>query len=125
MRGQVSEGMILAEDEVDLGTDHAGIMVLDDALEPGTPLADVLPLVEHVLDVEATGQPPRPLSVYGIAREVAALYGRRARAAAGQRAAEQAASEPVAIGIEDFEGCPRYIGRALPRRRDRPSRPCG
>jgi phenylalanyl-tRNA synthetase beta chain len=55
LRGELSEGMILAEDEVDLGTDHSGIMVLDDALEPGTPLADVLPLVEEVLDVEATG----------------------------------------------------------------------
>src|SRR3982751_316928 len=52
LRGEVSEGMILAEDEVDLGTDHTGIMVLDDALEPGTPLADVLPLVDEVLDLE-------------------------------------------------------------------------
>ena len=37
LRGQVSEGMILAEDELDLGTDHTGIILLDDALEPGTP----------------------------------------------------------------------------------------
>src|SRR4029079_18531726 len=50
LRGETSEGMILAEDEVDLGTDHDGIMLLDDALEAGTPLADVLPLVEEVLD---------------------------------------------------------------------------
>ena len=35
LRGQVSEGMILAEDELDLGTDHSGIIVLDDALEAG------------------------------------------------------------------------------------------
>src|SRR5216684_602386 len=73
LRGETSEGMILAEDEVDLGSDHDGIMVLDDALVPGTPLADVLPLVEEVLDVEATGNRPDLLSVYGIAREVAAL----------------------------------------------------
>ncbi len=74
LRGEVSEGMILAEDEVDLGTDHDGIMLLDDALEPGTPLADVLPLVEQVLEVEPTGNRPDLLSVYGIAREVAALF---------------------------------------------------
>ena len=74
LRGEVSEGMILAEDEVDLGTDHDGIMVLDDALEPGTPLADVLPLVEEVLEIEATGNRADLLSVYGIAREVAALF---------------------------------------------------
>jgi phenylalanyl-tRNA synthetase beta chain len=43
LRGQESNGMILAEDEVEIGTDHDGIMVLDDALAAGTPLADVLP----------------------------------------------------------------------------------
>src|SRR5204863_3192122 len=74
LRGEVSEGMILAEDEVDLGTDHAGIMVLDGALAPGTPLADVLPLVDEVLEIEATGNRPDLLSIYGIAREVAALF---------------------------------------------------
>src|SRR5262249_10398796 len=49
LRGEVSEGMILSEDEVELGSDHSGIMVLGDELEPGTPLGDVLPLVEEVL----------------------------------------------------------------------------
>src|SRR5580765_4327295 len=42
VRGEVSDGMILAEDEVDLGTDHDGIMLLDSEHVPGTPLADVL-----------------------------------------------------------------------------------
>jgi phenylalanyl-tRNA synthetase beta chain len=112
LRGQVSEGMILAEDEVDLGTDHQGIMVLDASLEPGTPLADVLPLVEQVLDVEPTGNRSDLLSVYGIAREVAALFGGELAPLPGGEP-EQAASEPVAIEIEDFEGCPRYIGRLL------------
>src|SRR5207249_2554408 len=56
VRGEVSDGMILAEDEVELGPDHSGIMVLPEA-EPGTPLADVLPLVEEVLLVESLGNP--------------------------------------------------------------------
>src|SRR2546422_4623174 len=73
VRGELSDGMILAEDEVDLGTDHTGIMVLAEA-EPGTPLGDVLPLVDDVLLVEPTGNRPDLLAVYGIAREVAALY---------------------------------------------------
>ncbi|MDX6398391.1 MAG: phenylalanyl-tRNA synthetase beta chain, partial [Gaiellaceae bacterium] len=73
VRGQTSNGMILAEDEVALGTDHDGIMLLPEA-EPGTPLADVLPLVDHVLNIEATGNRPDLLSVYGIAREIAAIY---------------------------------------------------
>src|SRR5919205_3786110 len=49
LRGVTSEGMILAEDELAIGTDHAGIMVLDELvenganLEAGTPLQQVLP----------------------------------------------------------------------------------
>src|SRR5213075_2128351 len=73
VRGELSDGMILAEDEVELGTDHSGIMVLDEGPEPGTPLAEVLPLVEQVLLVESTGNRPDLLSVYGVAREAAAL----------------------------------------------------
>src|SRR6201986_1310378 len=52
LRGQRSNGMILAEDEVAIGTDHDGIMVLDDALAAGTPLDDVLPLSDEVLVLE-------------------------------------------------------------------------
>src|SRR4051795_5305235 len=42
LRGVESSGMILAEDEVGIGGDHAGIMVLDNGHEPGTPLLDAL-----------------------------------------------------------------------------------
>ncbi len=73
VRGEVSDGMILAEDEIGLGADHAGIMLLHEA-EPGTPLADLLPLADDVLLVEATGNRPDLQSIYGIAREVATLY---------------------------------------------------
>src|ERR671917_637140 len=66
LRGELSRGMILSERELELGTDHAGIMVLPE-LEPGTPLADVLPLAETVLDVEPTGNRVDLLSVYGVA----------------------------------------------------------
>ena len=111
LRGEVSEGMILAEDEVELGPDHDGIMVLDGALEPGTPLADVLPLVEDVLEVETTPNRPDLLSVYGIAREVAALFDAELDAAG--RAVEPArdGDEPVDVRIDDEVGCPRYVGR--------------
>jgi phenylalanyl-tRNA synthetase beta chain len=110
LRGEVSEGMILAEDEVDLGTDHDGIMVLDDALEPGMPLADVLQLADEVLDVEATGNRVDLLSIYGIAREVAALFGAELVPLDGQEP-DRDGDEQVEIAIEDPEGCPRYIGR--------------
>jgi phenylalanyl-tRNA synthetase beta chain len=75
LRGQASHGMILAEDEVGIGTDHDGIMVLDDALAAGTPLADVLPIADEVLVLEVTPNRPDCLGVYGIAREVHAITG--------------------------------------------------
>ncbi len=109
LRGQVSEGMILSERELELGPDHAGIMVLD-AGEPGAPLGDVLPLQETVLDFEVTGNRPDLLSVYGFAREIATLL-RLELAPPPGRDPEQTASEPVDLTIADFDGCPRYIGR--------------
>ena len=110
LRGELSEGMILAEDEVGLGADHDGIMVLDEALAPGTPLADVLPLVEEVLELEATGNRPDLLSVYGLAREVAALLDGELVPLDTTEPARDG-DEPVDVRVEDEEGCPRYIGR--------------
>jgi phenylalanyl-tRNA synthetase beta chain len=109
VRGELSDGMILAEDEIELGTDHSGIMVLPET-EPGTPLGDVLPLVDDVLLVESTGNRPDLLSIYGIAREVAALYDLDLAPSPGIDP-EPAGDEPVDITVDDFEGCPRYIGR--------------
>ncbi|HEY3552831.1 MAG TPA: hypothetical protein VGK66_04005, partial [Solirubrobacterales bacterium] len=51
LRGIPSEGMILAADELQIGDDHEGIMVLDDDLAAGTPLSEVLPLGEPVLEI--------------------------------------------------------------------------
>src|SRR3954464_1481911 len=75
VRGEYSDGMILAEDEVELGADHAGIMLLDPRHEPGTPLADALPLADDVLEIETGYNRPDLTSIYGIAREVAAPTG--------------------------------------------------
>jgi phenylalanyl-tRNA synthetase beta chain len=110
VRGELSDGMILAEDEVGLGTDHAGIMVLPEA-EPGTPLAEELPLVDTVMLVEATGNRPDLQSVYGLAREVAALYDLPLADMPGGQSPGHVSAGHVDIRIEDFVGCPRYIGR--------------
>ncbi|HEX5799201.1 MAG TPA: phenylalanine--tRNA ligase subunit beta [Gaiellaceae bacterium] len=109
LRGAVSEGMILSERELELGTDHTGIIVLEEG-EPGTPLADLLPLRDVVLDLEITGNRPDLLSVYGIAREVATLY-RLDLAPPPGFDPDPVGDEQVDVRIEDFEGCPRYIGR--------------
>jgi phenylalanyl-tRNA synthetase beta chain len=75
LRGQLSDGMILAEDEVAIGTDHNGIMVLQDGLAPGTPLETILPIATDVLVLEITPNRPDCLGIYGVAREVHAATG--------------------------------------------------
>ena len=72
----------------------------------------MLPLADDVLLVESTGNRPDLQSIYGIAREIAALYDLPlADAARGQSAGHRVPNGPVEIQIDDFEGCPRYIGR--------------
>jgi phenylalanyl-tRNA synthetase beta chain len=110
LRGQRSRGMILAEDEVGLGEDHAGIMVLPDGLEPGTLLHQVLPIREEVLDVTPTPNRVDLLSMVGLAREVAALLDGELHLPKIEDP-PVADAEPVDITVEDFGGCPRYIGR--------------
>jgi phenylalanyl-tRNA synthetase beta chain len=110
LRGEVSNGMILSERELELGQDHSGILVLDDGPEPGTPLADVLPLTETVLELETTPNRPDLLGVYGVAREVAALFDRPLEPWPGSDP-RRGGNERVAVTVEDPGGCPRYIGR--------------
>ncbi|HYY33190.1 MAG TPA: phenylalanine--tRNA ligase subunit beta [Gaiellaceae bacterium] len=110
LRGTVSDGMILSERELELGTDHTGILVLAEPWDPGTPLADVLPLGDVVLELETTPNRPDLLAVYGVAREVSALYDSELSPVPGTEP-ERAGDEPVNVSIEDYEGCPRYIGR--------------
>ena len=112
LRGKSSSGMILSERELDLGSDHSGILVLEDGPEPGTPLADVLPLSEQVLEIETTPNRPDLLSLYGLAREVAAIFGAELRPMPGTDP-ERMADEPVDIRIDDLERCPRYVGRTF------------
>jgi phenylalanyl-tRNA synthetase beta chain len=112
LRGQSSSGMILSEQELQVGTDHTGILVLDEGPEPGTPLADVFPLADEVLELETTPNRPDLLAVYGIAREVAAIFDGGLAPTPGTDPA-RAADEPVDVQVEDLERCPRYIGRTF------------
>ena len=112
LRGRRSRGMILAEDEVGLGDDHVGIMVLPDGLEPGTPLQDVLPIRDQVLDVTPTVNRVDLLSMVGLAREVAALLDGELHPPDPEDPA-LVDEEPVEVTIEDPIGCPRYIGRVF------------
>jgi phenylalanyl-tRNA synthetase beta chain len=122
LRGEVSRGMILSERELELGPDHTGILVLEQPHAPGTPLADVLPLVDDVLELEVTGNRPDLLAVYGIAREVAALYDVELAPPPGTDP-PRAGDEPADVRIEDLDRCPRYVGRLFRDVRIAPSPP--
>jgi phenylalanyl-tRNA synthetase beta chain len=110
LRGERSRGMILSERELELGQDHSGILVLEQPYEPGTPLADVLPLAEDVFDVEVTGNRPDLLSIYGLAREVAALFELELAPVPGEEP-HFTGTDDVSVTIEELEACPVYIGR--------------
>jgi phenylalanyl-tRNA synthetase beta chain len=114
VRGTFSEGMLCAEDELGISGDHAGLMALDAKWAPGTPLAEVLGPPETVVEVEITPNRPDSLSLLGVAREVAALYGTKRKvpdASLAERA--PAASTATSVVVEDAVDCPRYTARIL------------
>jgi len=114
LRGVESNGMILAESELDIGTAHDGIMVLDGALAAGTPLGDVLPITTEVLELEITPNRPDCLGLYGVAREVHATTG-------APLAPPPWADDPgspgdvdgVEVVVEVPDLCPRFTARVF------------
>ena len=116
LRGLESNGMILAEDEVAIGTDHDGIMVLKhDGLAPGTPLEHVLPIATDVLVLEITPNRPDCLGIYGVAREVHAATGASLSPAPWERRPGSSGREPegITITVEDPDLCPRFTARVF------------
>jgi phenylalanyl-tRNA synthetase beta chain len=114
LRGVESHGMILAEDELAIGTEHAGIMVLGDGPAPGTPLLEVLPIATEVLELEVTPNRPDCLAVYGAAREVHAATG--ATLAPPPWADDPGSPGDVAgaeVVVEVPDLCPRFTARVF------------
>ena len=73
IRGEESHGMICAEDELGLGTDHNGIMVLDSKIEVGTPAAEVFNIeTDHVFEIGLTPNRADAMSHFGVARDLRA-----------------------------------------------------
>jgi phenylalanyl-tRNA synthetase beta chain len=117
LRGVASDGMILAEDELAIGPDHAETLVLDGDVQPGHPLADVLPISTDVLELEITPNRPDCLGVYGVAREVHAATG--AALARAPWEDDPGSFVPGATGlgaevvIEADDFCPRFTARVF------------
>src|SRR4051794_10585501 len=115
LRGVESAGMILAEDELGIGTDHAAIMVLPDGLPPGTPLDQALPITTPVIELEITSNRPDCLGVYGVAREAHAATGADLAPPPWDSDPHPAgeAIEGVEIAVECPDLCPRFTARAF------------
>jgi phenylalanyl-tRNA synthetase beta chain len=117
LRGVASEGMILSAAELEVAEESDGIMVLDGELEPGTPLAQVLPLAEPVLEIEVTPNRTDCFGVYGVAREVhavtAAPLGAEPWAEDAEASAEGDVHDLASVTVEVPELCPRFTARAF------------
>ena len=115
IRGEMSEGMICSERELGIGEDHSGILVLEGDPAPGTPAADLLGLDDVILDIGITPNRADCLSVLGVAREVAAILGKKLRIPSVEVVEEDEAETGslCAVGILDPDKCPRYVARVI------------
>ncbi len=119
LRGVASEGMILAEDELAIGVDHEGIMVLGGLLPgailtPGAPLEPLLPIATEVLELKVTSNRPDCLGVYGVARELHAATGAPLAAEPWlQDPGSEGTVEGAQVSVECPDLCPRFTARVF------------
>jgi phenylalanyl-tRNA synthetase beta chain len=117
LRGVESNGMILSESELELGDDSDGIAVLENGWDPGTPLAEVIPVSEPVIELEPTSNRVDCFGIYGVAREVHAITGEPLAAAPWDQDAEATGEGSVedyaSVTVEVPELCPRFSARVF------------
>lgn len=121
IRGEESEGMICAEDEIGLGSSHAGIMVLDAALQPGTPAREVFnPVQDWIYEIGLTPNRMDAMSHIGVARDVSAYFNNQentrqyqAKLPAIPELPKAAKPLPITVTVENTTACPRYSGISI------------
>lgn len=117
-----SQGMLCSAKELGVADEHEGILVLDPATPIGSDVATMLGLDDDVLEFEIYPNRPDQMSVLGIAREVALLYGKELRRPPGDVVEEgRLVGELTSVQVEDLEGCPRYTARVIEGVRFEPS----
>jgi len=107
IRGVESCGMICSEKELGLAAESAGIMVLAGEPVPGTAADELIGYRDAVLDVEVTPNRPDWLCHFGVAREVAAIFGTKVTLPRVW-APQQGSALGWRVEIESFADCPRY-----------------
>ncbi|WP_026449787.1 phenylalanine--tRNA ligase subunit beta [Aequorivita capsosiphonis] len=116
IRGEVSEGMICAEDELGIGESHDGIMVLESKLKPGTPMAEVLEIEnDKIFEIGLTPNRSDAMSHWGVARDLkAGLFQQgisvKLHTPSTSSFRVDNRTLKVAIKVEDFSLAPRYCG---------------
>jgi phenylalanyl-tRNA synthetase beta chain len=129
IRGQYSEGMLCAEDELGLGDSHDGIMVLPVETPVGVPLSTAISISgDTLLEIGLTPNRTDAMSHYGVARDLAAAINTRGF---GNTQAQLPAvdirtrdvANPISIEITDTDACPRYVGVYLEGVKVAPSPP--
>lgn len=120
IREAISEGMICAEDELGIGSSHAGIMVLNDAPPCGMPAKEYFKIaVDTIFEIGLTPNRSDAASHLGVARDVLAYLKTHHPTTQRLRYPEitsfptNTAPNPIQITIEDTEACPRYSGLCI------------
>lgn len=127
IRGQESHGMICAEDELGLGTNHEGIMILDAKLKPGTPLAEVLKIEnDEVFEIGLTPNRADAMSHMGVARDLRAgllLRNKNIELITPSVSAFKVDKRTLKIPVDvvDAKLCPRYCGVTISGIKVKPS----
>lgn len=114
IRGEQSEGMICAEDEIGLGESHAGVMVLDTRLPNGTPAAQYFNLPsDAILEIGLTPNRADAASHIGVARDIKAAKKREVRWPSVEAFAVDNHDLTIEVSVENTEACPRYSALTL------------
>jgi phenylalanyl-tRNA synthetase beta chain len=117
IRGEESEGMICAEDEIGLGTSHEGIMVLDPSTPVGTLVSDLFQVEnDYVIEIGLTPNRTDAMCHIGVARDIAAAL--HASSTSSEKIffpqanlkAEASKNTNFKVLVENSEACPRYAG---------------
>ncbi len=112
LRGEESHGMICAEDELGLGTDHDGIMVLDPSMETGTPISDIFDLYQDtIIEIAITPNRPDATCHLGVARDIAAALDLELVKPA-VKVPESSVHSDYSIEVES-DKCHRYVGKLV------------
>jgi len=111
IRGEVSQGMICAEDELGIGKSHEGILVLDTDLPNGTPFSEYFNVYStEVLEIGLTPNRVDASSHIGTARDLSAFFKRPYKMPSVENFKVDNQNLPIEVIVENTEACPRYSG---------------